>query len=480
MRVFLAVSFLVCSGHAFAQGYQCRTSPVGASTAYCASEAFVTQSGANDVQGPVSAVSGDIAVFDGTTGKLIKDGGAIPTTGPGIDQNTLNAQSSNYPIVAGDAGKVIYETGGPFTVTLPAVSGFASNAVVGVCNGNANSISSHAVLMSGFPDPVLARLYPKQCVTVAIENGTWVAKSVPGRFRAAFIPVIYVDTGGSDSNDGLISNAAGNPLRHVQTCLNIFQTEYDLFANQAACSPTGGQTFVESGGVLYQPQNARVFFITGNGGVATIQTGTNVVLELSDFAGYVILQNITLDCTGATHPCFDFFVHQQNGFDIFPTVTFIGANAGDVGIWCDSMCKANVSSVPTFSGTFLNLVQLNLGSMFVVSNGLTLSASISVAKDIILADQGSQVQWSGPLTLGASNSVNQVFGATNGANIVVATFSLPGSAISGGARQWAILNNALFCNASATAIPGTAGLSTAGGGWSAGIIAAPFSGACIP
>lgn len=38
---------------------------------------YPVSGGGGDVKGPASAINGDIAVFDGTTGKLIKDGGAI-------------------------------------------------------------------------------------------------------------------------------------------------------------------------------------------------------------------------------------------------------------------------------------------------------------------------------------------------------------------------------------------------------------------
>lgn len=41
----------------------------------------VTGSGSGDVVGPSSAVDGHLAVFDGATGKLIKDGGAVPSSG---------------------------------------------------------------------------------------------------------------------------------------------------------------------------------------------------------------------------------------------------------------------------------------------------------------------------------------------------------------------------------------------------------------
>jgi hypothetical protein len=51
--------------------------------------------GGGDVVGPSSAVDGHLAVFDGTTGKLIKDGGAVPSGGGGgalvlLEQHTAN------------------------------------------------------------------------------------------------------------------------------------------------------------------------------------------------------------------------------------------------------------------------------------------------------------------------------------------------------------------------------------------------------
>lgn len=42
---------------------------------------FAAIAGGGDVVGPASAVDGHLAVFDTTTGKLIKDGGAVPVGG---------------------------------------------------------------------------------------------------------------------------------------------------------------------------------------------------------------------------------------------------------------------------------------------------------------------------------------------------------------------------------------------------------------
>lgn len=78
-RVLAFLIFLLLPAAALAQGQQCRTSPVGASTAYCASEAFVTESLAAGVTGPASAVAGDLASFADSSGKVLADSGLLST-----------------------------------------------------------------------------------------------------------------------------------------------------------------------------------------------------------------------------------------------------------------------------------------------------------------------------------------------------------------------------------------------------------------
>ena len=60
-------------------------------------------SGTGDVVGPSSAVADDIATFDGTTGKIIKDGGSkisnlIPKTTLATAKSVMVAQSANTPV----------------------------------------------------------------------------------------------------------------------------------------------------------------------------------------------------------------------------------------------------------------------------------------------------------------------------------------------------------------------------------------------
>lgn len=85
-----------------------------------------TGSGSGDVVGPASSTAGHVAVFDGTTGKLLKDGGVVafangatltPTATPATNEvgylgAPQNIQNGTYTTVMADAGKHLYHTSG--------------------------------------------------------------------------------------------------------------------------------------------------------------------------------------------------------------------------------------------------------------------------------------------------------------------------------------------------------------------------------
>ena len=76
--------------------------------------------GSGDVVGPASAVDDNIATYDGTTGKLIQDGGATIASVRSIPQNS---QSAAYTLVLADAGQHIYHPSADTTAriwTIPA------------------------------------------------------------------------------------------------------------------------------------------------------------------------------------------------------------------------------------------------------------------------------------------------------------------------------------------------------------------------
>jgi hypothetical protein len=94
VRIVVFLLLLLWSNSAFAQGAQCRTSPVGTSTSYCGSEAFVTDSIAaipagGNVTGPATSTAGHVATFADGTGKIIADGGAVPAGTVTEQKNTF-------------------------------------------------------------------------------------------------------------------------------------------------------------------------------------------------------------------------------------------------------------------------------------------------------------------------------------------------------------------------------------------------------
>lgn len=97
----------------------------GATVTWNGSAYVATASGVGDVVGPASAVADRVATFDGTTGKLIKDGGATIAEVRSIPQNS---QSAAYTLVLADAGKHILHPSADTTAriwTIPANSSVA-------------------------------------------------------------------------------------------------------------------------------------------------------------------------------------------------------------------------------------------------------------------------------------------------------------------------------------------------------------------
>ncbi|MCZ2110969.1 MAG: hypothetical protein LC118_15605, partial [Dehalococcoidia bacterium] len=94
-----------------------------------------------DVTGPGSSTDGHLAVFDGTSGKTLKDGGAVPDT----TKVSINAQTgTTYTLVLSDAGKLVTLTNGSaITLTVPtnASVAFATGTVIALAQGGAGTVT---------------------------------------------------------------------------------------------------------------------------------------------------------------------------------------------------------------------------------------------------------------------------------------------------------------------------------------------------
>lgn len=399
----------------------------------------------------------------------------------------VTAKVADYTLATSDCSTTINASGGPWTLTLPSAAGFGSSCVIQACNTNANDATHHAIRLSGFPLPSLGRLWMGQCEEVSVVSGVWQVTRFPGRFRPNFVPSLYLDPGGSNANDGLISNVSTNAIADLNTCFTILQSEMDLNGGIPACLLTSGAVFSGNTSTFTRDGTGLgVIYVLGNGGVATLRVTTgNVVVEEYDFSGYLIFSNVQFDCSFASsHPCYGLFLHQQSGVDLAsgaPATNpnyFNGGGTTDLGVWCDGQCKINSAQQIYFTGSWGTGIRLDLASVGSINAGINDNASF--VGNVLQVTGGSQLLWSGTLTLGVSNSASQfLYASGNGSNAIFSTFTLSGS-IGGGARSYQVINNSLLCNASATALPGTAGVSTTTGAGNGIVVASGISGTCTP
>lgn len=425
------------------------------------------------------------------------------SAGSGFNCTALSSQSTvtgSPTINAGSCQYTVSWSGAFGTIVLPAASGFAAPCTITICNTNLNNGSTHAALLSGFPSGSLPHLWPGQCVSVQLQGSAWQTVIPQPLFRPNFGVVCYADNTGSNTNDGLVSNASTNAVLDPQQCIITWRAEFDrAYVGQPTICLTGGQTYNQNttnvGIIFLQTWPVVINLETCIGSTpSTLRTlAGNVVVEENDFGGYIIFAaagtaGIILDCTNAmSHPCYGLYLHQQNGFDIYNVggpsgaqqngVTINGAGSDDYGIWCDSLCKGNIDDPVFLSGTFSQFIFAEVGSHFIVSNGIV-SNSATAAIAFYIAQQSS-LQWSGELNMSSGLTVtNTLFWASNLSNIVFAgSFGYSGS-ISGSPVSFYSLNGSVLCNGSGTAFPGSTGQTTLSG-WTAGAAIAS-GGACAP
>lgn len=106
----------------------------------------LAEMGAGDVVGPASATADAVAVYNGTTGKLLKDGETIAS----IRSIPQNSQSGAYTLVLADAGKHILHPSADTTArtfTLPANSSVAYpiGTAITIVNQNAAGVVTIAI-----------------------------------------------------------------------------------------------------------------------------------------------------------------------------------------------------------------------------------------------------------------------------------------------------------------------------------------------
>src|SRR5580704_2533958 len=135
--------------------------------------------------------------------------------GYGVDANLPWPVTANTTIAAKYCGGTVQAgTGstGFFTITVPGVSGFPSNCVVNITNGDTTTLRGKGIAgLSGSGCSTQNVLWPGQTCKIGIVNGAWAVLSRPGRWRPP--PTFGTLTNFySDFNNGSDSTGAADGL----------------------------------------------------------------------------------------------------------------------------------------------------------------------------------------------------------------------------------------------------------------------------
>jgi hypothetical protein len=173
--------------------------------------------------------------------------------GYGVDANLPWPVTANTTIAAKYCGGTVQAgTGstGFFTITVPGVSGFPSNCVVNITNGDTTTLRGKGISgLSGSGCSTQNVLWPGQTCKIGIVNGAWAVLSRPGRWRppAAQTLQFYSDfVNGSDATGATDGMATGpSAFKTASNCLNFASDQIDfneVNQTRAFCNPAAATT----------------------------------------------------------------------------------------------------------------------------------------------------------------------------------------------------------------------------------------------
>lgn len=368
--------------------------------------------------------------------------GSNPTTISATPGTALNPQAGNYTIQTSDCGKIVQETGGPWTVALPAVTGFAAGCSVTVNNGNA--LRAHR--MSGFPSYTPTFLYGGQSETVTVLNGAWVVTSAPGRFKITTATTIYVNasTGSDTLNDGL---ALGSPKATVQAAFYTVTNDFDYFTGISSIPlVTVLQGANDTTGVHFGPQ-----------GLSGAAAGGSITW---DGGGFSVANSGDTD--DAVHLFFGTALYIQN-------LTITAGPNNHSGLTLEHGATAFIKSGVVFTGTTQNTNHMTVrdGSSIEIDTSYSISGPASFHA---LCNNGGTIRAAGASTATVTTNitVNTMIVATGGGvcDFSNVTFSIGAFTVTG-TRFQATGNGSILSKSGTpqTSIPGTVnGTATNGGG----------------
>lgn len=178
--------------------------------------------GAGDVIGPASSVTGDVAIFSDTTGKVIADSGILAS---GLVSGPASAVGTDIPIFSGATGKIIADSGNQIfnpgylnnttPVTFTATGGnpniSASILYSGIHNNAASATSNFLAILCSTPliGPVtfpVSWSAPAATLTKVPSQQVYMPMYFQGTTNAFYFGALQIATNGAMT---LIINANG-------------------------------------------------------------------------------------------------------------------------------------------------------------------------------------------------------------------------------------------------------------------------------
>lgn len=246
--------------------------------------------GSGDVVGPSSAVDEDIAVFDGTTGKLIKDGGM--TIAQVIAAATVSGTPNNV------VGTLVQRDGSSYFDT--------SRIYYDRINSYNQYFDFQSMLAIDSAGTISIDLINRNLLNNAAQNFLdWSGNAVGGPLLPASVPLYFL---ASDSS-GYISISAPSgvstygmtwPSTQASSPGQVL-TNSDAAGTLTWASPSGGSFAVQAVNSNITAADKMIYLVDTTGGAVTIQlpAPSGIQFYVKDVGGQSNTNNITVSTFGS-------------------------------------------------------------------------------------------------------------------------------------------------------------------------------------
>ena len=343
----------------------------------------------------------------------------------GVISNIYLAKTANYTVGTSDAGSTISLSGGFFTLTFSAPSGYASTFCAQVIN--ADTTRAKKLSISGGTDYFL---WPGQQDIICNSNNVWKSLNGPHRWVTSNATCYVDNVNGTvvGSTDGLASGTgAFNSFQGCyQNALKSFDTNGTLFY----VNLTAGQTYTTANDFTFNGTvtGSQGLVIYGNASTISVSSGSSqAAVNYTGPSGQVSIANVSVGCSVSA--CADFSISYPGELNVYSPVTFNASTgphlqssgAGSV-LYVTGM---NYNSTPTanvIAGNGMEHLQaVQNGFMIDYSTSNTLSANVTFSAGFVYAAVGGIVQGAAgsayPITLGSYSVTAQRYIAQTGGNI---------------------------------------------------------------